>query len=370
MELHEIIDKHSDRLAQKKNVQGVAIGQKWVDGKNTGEEAIIVLVSEKEPLESLSPEDIIEKEIEGIQTDVVGRSGTFRKLAYNYKMRPARPGISCGHPSITAGTLGGLFLDKDDEVVVLSNNHVLANENNAYRIGEDGYAGHAMLQPGPYDGGRHPWHRIGSLKDFVALRKGADNYEDSAIGLLQNSRYFSIDNINPDIITIGRINDFNLTPAVDMPVKKTGRTSGYKTGKIIGINATIYVGYDMGTLKFVDQILTTDMSLGGDSGSLVLDNDNNIVGLLFAGSSQFTVVNKISYPKNTYGLKIYRTPGVNSARTVTITEDASPLAIGDLNISDGASTATIITAARNRALQNKSNIQITEVTDLTYDPGS
>jgi hypothetical protein len=43
----------------------------------------------------------------------------------------------------------------------------------------------------------------------------------------------------------------------------------------------------------VDQIVTSNISQGGDSGSLVLDENNNAVGLLFAGSDKATIFNRI-----------------------------------------------------------------------------
>jgi hypothetical protein len=45
--------------------------------------------------------------------------------------------------------------------------------------------------------------------------------------------------------------------------------------------------------QFRDQLLAGPMSQGGDSGSAVLDNDRKIVGLLFAGSDQTTIINRI-----------------------------------------------------------------------------
>ena len=64
------------------------------------------------------------------------------------RQRPLRIGVSVGHFTITAGTLGSFAVyRKTGEVVILSNNHVLANENRAR-------AGDAVLQPGKYDGGR------------------------------------------------------------------------------------------------------------------------------------------------------------------------------------------------------------------------
>ena len=46
-------------------------------------------------------------------------------------------------------------------------------------------------------------------------------------------------------------------------------------------------------VTFVDQLMTTGMSQGGDSGSVVLDMDRYVVGLLFAGSDVATMINPI-----------------------------------------------------------------------------
>jgi hypothetical protein len=49
----------------------------------------------------------------------------------------------------------------------------------------------------------------------------------------------------------------------------------------------------VGKWRFTDQIVTTNISAGGDSGSLVVTFDNVAVGLLFAGSSVATIVKQI-----------------------------------------------------------------------------
>jgi len=61
------------------------------------------------------------------------------------------------------------------------------------------------------------------------------------------------------------------------------------------MDATVSISYDTDTAAtFEDQILTTAMSQGGDSGSLLVAADDNIAaGLLFAGSTQSTVYNPI-----------------------------------------------------------------------------
>jgi V8-like Glu-specific endopeptidase len=44
---------------------------------------------------------------------------------------------------------------------------------------------------------------------------------------------------------------------------------------------------------FSDQIVADLKSQGGDSGSLVLNEQNEAVGLLFAGSDRSTILNRI-----------------------------------------------------------------------------
>lgn len=78
------------------------------------------------------------------------------------------------------------------------------------------------------------------------------------------------------------------------PFKKTGRSTHFTTGRITAVDATIDVGFGGGRgARFRDQMVATDMSAGGDSGSLVLTLDNVAVGLLFAGSPTAMIANQI-----------------------------------------------------------------------------
>lgn len=79
------------------------------------------------------------------------------------------------------------------------------------------------------------------------------------------------------------------------PVKKSGRSTGLTYGHVIVIGATVTVNFTAGrTARFVNQIITGKMGSPGDSGSLLLDEDNNALGLLFAGSDLVTVYHPIS----------------------------------------------------------------------------
>ena len=77
-------------------------------------------------------------------------------------------------------------------------------------------------------------------------------------------------------------------------IKKTGRTTNITVGRITAMNATIDVGYGGGRVsRFKNQFVSTALSAGGDSGSLVTSLDNIAVGLLFAGSESATIMNPI-----------------------------------------------------------------------------
>jgi hypothetical protein len=362
--IKSLVDRYAKSLVSKKNVNAVAVGKKWTDGKPTDEDALLVFVEKKEDISKLNKSDLIPNKIESVKTDVVGKTGKLVKLGtYVTKERPVVPGISCGHLWTTAGTIGGAFLNRHDQFVILSNNHVLAVENRGKR-------GHLTIQPGQYD--RGSWRdRIGLLHYYRGLgksnkmvfdahnwRKNPYNVEDSATCLIDDPDTF----IN-EIKDIGAMSGWNDNPTVDMAVQKTGRTTGHTTGNIIGLNATVFVQYDMGVLEFRDQIITGDMSAGGDSGSLLLDMSNAVVGLLFAGSNTITIHNPIKYPRATYGLKMVNTVSITENLSYTITEDSQQVAH---NYTTPEDLALIVQNAQNNA-RNGITTSVTVQYDVSQD---
>ncbi len=301
-----MLDKESkEYLLKKSRVVGVGHGYKEVAGKQTDEVAIIVLVDKKLPFKSLVTAQAVPKSLHGVSTDVIEvgelkahprRRSEASPTAYpitedverTSRVRPALPGISIGHYRITAGTFGAVVYEQNTgEPYILSNNHVLANETN----GKDGRAriGDKVFQPGALDGGDKKNSTIGTLAKFIALNAAPkSNVVDCAL-----AKPISMDLIVPDILEIGEVQGVTL-PTLRMQVQKSGRTTGLTTGRIRALNVTVNVSYSAGKiLRFEKQILTTPMSEGGDSGSLVLDMNNRAVGLLFAGSSQSTLLNPI-----------------------------------------------------------------------------
>jgi len=76
-------------------------------------------------------------------------------------------------------------------------------------------------------------------------------------------------------------------------VRKNGRTTSCTEGTVTAINVTTLVAYDTGcgTATFTNQITVSPMTpsspfgAAGDSGSPIVDANNNAVALLFAGDA-------------------------------------------------------------------------------------
>ena len=158
------------------------------------------------------------------------------------------------------------------------------------------------MQPGPYDGGNIENDIIGYLADYEPIsfstsNRSPKNYIDAAIALCD---YNDISNI---IALQGAITG-TTHGRVGMKVKKTGRTTEFTTGKILYTNASLMIAYEGGYALFVNQIITNAMSESGDSGSILLNNSNKAVGLLFAGSNSYSIFNPISAVLKTLNIKL------------------------------------------------------------------
>lgn len=220
--------------------------------------------------------------------------------------RPVPPGVSAGHPLISAGTLGVLLEGPTGAQYALSNNHVFAAEN-------QGQIGDPILQPGAFDGGTvgDPDELLGTLAAYQQVALCDPDPCDA--GATLNVVDAALAAVAPE--TVERRNACGWTPASTplstaaivpgiTQVKKCGRTSGATTGTVIAVNVQIDVGFATGSARFVGQVMTTSMALPGDSGSLLADTDNRPVGLLMAGNDSFTVSNPITAVLDRFGVTI------------------------------------------------------------------
>ncbi len=283
LKIQEIRAEVEEDLLGRLNVVGVGVGYKEVGGKETTDLCLHVYVEKKLPKAELAPEALVPETVQGLPTDVI-EVGVIEAQTYTACVRPARPGYSIGHYRITAGTFGCLVRGCGcGRTYILSNNHVLANSNQA-RIGD------LILQPGPYD--RKPCYPrvIARLAAYVPIRFGAGNYNLVDAALALPISYHLVIPYLPN----GSLPRGTKQAYLGMDVFKFGRTTQFSRGKVRGIDVTVGVRYGGGKVAyFRHQILTTNMSRGGDSGSLLLSSDGYGVGLLFAGSSRVTIHNNI-----------------------------------------------------------------------------
>lgn len=305
--------------AAGRNVHAVGVGRKIVEGKPTDQMAVRLYVVQKLAASLLPPRDRLPETINGVPTDVIESSPAFLMTAprrsrtretaaandqactdrRRMNQRPVVAGISVAHRAITAGTLGyfcrSLRLGDDpSKVYILSNNHVLANVNQA-KTGDDIY------QPGPADGGAAGDH-LAELRRFAEIDlEGNPNKVDAAISELLPGVEWRL-----ELCMIGRI--LGTERGVEgTEVRKHGRTTGYTEGVITDETYDALVGMDHNNPSvvglFQDQIRVETIppypafGLGGDSGSLVVSKAAaNAIGLYFAGppSGGYGIANHIA----------------------------------------------------------------------------
>ena len=300
----EIQEAYTDFLLSLEGVAGVAVGY-------DEHYRVVIKVFVTQPNVADIPE-----ELDGVPVQVVvtGEFYAVRESEAAFRAdgddpvdrtarfaRPVPIGVSTGHIGVTAGTIACRLKDEAGNVYALSNNHIYARSNTA-TIGDN------VLQPGPYDGGQNPEDAIGTLSDFEPINFSLlqSNTIDAAIA---RCTLETLDNTTPPD-GYGKPRSKTAPARLHQKVQKYGRTTGLTEGRIDAINAIVIVLYrnpdfdpDTGTgglpfrvARFDNQILAKpggDFAQPGDSGSLVITPAKKAVGLLFAGSSTYTICNPI-----------------------------------------------------------------------------
>lgn len=386
-ELNAVKDSCEDNLISIQNVNGVGIGMKWVNGVPTDTPAILVFVEEKMPedgvITKFDASQMVPPQIDGIPTDVI-EVGKIEKQGFTTRVRPIRPGYSAGNGKITAGTIGGIFTDKDGQTVALSNNHVFANENRAK-------TGDLIYQPGPLDvkgfkavnvGWTEPVANLpyfATLKSFIPLSPSTTNLQDTAIATIDN-KLVATGMVDPTYPTINKAIRGFAAPQVNMQVQKCGRTTGYTTGRVMALNASFTVRYDIGNVKFGNCVVCSAMSAGGDSGSIIMDMGMNAIALLFAGSPKVTIATPMQSIVATYGLKIWAPPTAIKLAMQSMELDDGKWTIATANgsIQEGVDSIALSCPANAYCLMQRPLAKFTSVSvtvntgddkGTTYGPG-
>jgi len=163
--------------------------------------------------------------------------------------------------------------------MILSNWHVLAGASAAR-------AGEPIVQPGSIDGGTE------TVATLTRMR--LDSRMDAAVATLNGVRSHT-----RDILGLGTVSGMEAAH-LGMQVQKSGRTTAITEGVVDGVSMSVNINYgDPGVVSFTNQIrivplppwpaVDTEVSQGGDSGSIWLNKANNkAIGLHFAGENDPT----------------------------------------------------------------------------------
>jgi hypothetical protein len=277
---------------------------------DTGKPCLRIYVSKKVPAPLLSgtalvPKTVIDDTIE-VPTDVI-EVGDVKALPFlspdiatnplaacsPCKLRPVVGGASISPGNFALAGTGGLVVYKHGVLMLLSNNHVLRMSfisNEAERPQRGMY----VRQPAFSDGGTIE-DNCGIIEDYIEMSFPGPNEADCALARIAVG-------ISPEINGVG-VPSKIITPVKDMPVTKSGRTSGITSGTITDTDVTIQVNYSSNPntpilATLTGQILTTPMLQPGDSGSVLVNLDNlsqeiQVAALGFAGSDLVSVATPI-----------------------------------------------------------------------------
>jgi hypothetical protein len=192
------------------------------------------------------------------------------------RCRPLVIGCSVAHVTATAGTLSFMAKhNKTGSTVLVSNSHVFAHSGSA-RVGD------GITQPGRIDGTAEP---VAALLDFVPLKPDGSNLVDAAMAVADPS----VDLQPGNIPGIGTFTFTGGDVLPNMSVSKVGRTSGLTRGVITAVEVDhVLVDTEVGTMTFDGQIEMKGtehaFSQAGDSGSLVVTDQGQGIGIVFCGN--------------------------------------------------------------------------------------
>lgn len=262
------------RLGKFANVVSVGLGAKEIRGMVTDEFAFRVYVDKKLPKSELQRDECIPEQIKGVRTDVIIKSVQTLVADHN-KYRPLKGGgqirnehvqVGINHLSGTIGCLAEHIATND--IVALSSQHVLmaGQAQLSVKIGQPRYVISCCCCT---------YNEIGNV---INVRKDAQL--DCGIVLLD-------DDIENEVRTHGTLNQVEgigvLTGVAQAvcfeDVKKRGKTTELTTGRVTDVlyeGSQILIHPTGASSKFAEL---------GDSGSVVVNDSNEVIGLLWAADA-------------------------------------------------------------------------------------
>ncbi len=287
-----------DQLLDLTGVHGVSLGYKISDGKPTDVFGITVHVTEKRPLDVIPDAERVPSEIDGVPTDIIVHPQA-RPHADEGKYRPLRGGCQLQVKN-WLGTLG-CFVRKGGTTYLLTNQHVLP-------------AGSGTV-----------WQPTNQKHNDIgtAVQAALTPLVDAAIGSITTSWTNSI-------LQIGQVSgSYNITPAdiapPGYPVRKRGRTTGLTSGRVTGLN---FSGTRTDGWVFRDQLfINSSIGDSGDSGSALVNNSNQVVGLYWGGNSSIGAGSTIANVMAALGVQVVAGAAASSLAAEALSANAEAAAV-------------------------------------------
>lgn len=260
----------------------VAVGE----GERDGYPALIVSVT---PESGLGPADFDEN-VQGLPV-YVEEQEEIRELASNREiLDPIRGGHAITNATESGRGTSGFIMTDGDTAYASSNYHVLT-PNGGADVGDR--VGHVALNSG---GGIIDNQLIGRVDGYIP--RSGQSVADFAWVELDSG----IDSTNR-VAGVGLVTDTGHVDVGDS-VTKAGSTTGVTHGTVDQVGATIGVS-GSGGVTMNDQIIATEMSSPGDSGSPVMkQNTTTAVGVLWGGSDGITAFTPLSNIENNCPLTV------------------------------------------------------------------
>ena len=261
---------------------------------------LAIRVQNRALLKSRQLASFVERAREEVHVRYIGRVVKYNgiKNPFQITQRPLIIGASVANYNVTVGTIGCFVMPRvGGGPCILSNNHVLANEGKSM-------AGSEILQPAPSDQGVLS-DTVATLTNSFPLDRNGINQVDAAVATIRPGIQFNA-NLLTGLGTLGS----TLGPLLANKdiVFKIGRSSGLEKGIVSVVElSNVHIDYDIGNLRFDDQIEIENapgedaFAQPGDSGSLVVNQNMQAVGLLCGGSDQGGIDSQGPYYANHIG---------------------------------------------------------------------
>jgi hypothetical protein len=287
-DMEELLPRARVELRGYPGVVRVTVGAKEVRGCATTQPAFQVYVARKRPSAELGASERIPERLLDYPTDVIEET-VGQAIVDEETYRPLAGGTELDQKGSNGGTLGLIALATaggdapDGDPVILSNHHVIP------------HVGELVGQPSDpsecwccqcCDVGRVV---TSSVTGTVGGAAPTGPTIDAAIATLSEGERYSHYIVELGYVR-GWISATTMTPGD--PVFKRGRTTELTEGRFsTATDSPSIGGYADGTTRgFTNQIRITGatpgapFALGGDSGSVVVDAQNRVIGLLFGST--------------------------------------------------------------------------------------